>query len=268
MVFFDYKNGAKIPIGNYTKEYPGCYFDRESGIVSCIYNNFQNPEWGIQQKIIDNEEGFFDFSKNMIDVGAYIGIYRWNLPFRKAWLFEPNKKSYMLCCANAVLHDRVEDTFIYNELLSDGYYKVSFNGYDGMQHDEFKEYLANYNAAYMNYYKTPEYMNTSTLDDHIHEFESIGFIKTDCEGMDWKVLAGGVNTIQKFNYPPILFENWPDYDEHSSYGPGYLNRETPEEMEFRNKMINETLSGMGYEILWEWVPGHPDTHLAVHRGAW
>ena len=60
--------------------------------------------------------------------------------------------------------------------------------------------------AYLNDNTT---MISKTLDDFLPVFDNIGFIKVDCEGMDWKVIEGGRKTIELFGYPPILFENWP-----------------------------------------------------------
>lgn len=264
IAFWDYSRGNIIPIGSMTEEYPGCYLDREEIVNRCYNNGHQNPEWDIQQKIKDNEDGYFDFSKNMIDVGAYIGIYRWDLPFKKAWLFEPNVQSYMLCCANTVLHNMMDSTYVYCELLSNIHEEVAFNGYDGLDHKEFQKYVEDIGDWNL-YYEKPTMMRTTTLDDHIDEFENVGFIKTDCEGMDWKVLDGGRKTIEKLGYPPILFENWPEYDDNNYYGPGWNNHETEDEINTRNTKIREVLSELGYEILWQWVPSHPDTHLAIHK---
>lgn len=265
VVFYDYSMGMVIPLHKFVERYGGCYMDIRDSAERCLACDHQNPEWDIQQKIAGNADGIFDFSKNMIDAGAYIGIYRWNLPFRKAWLFEPNREFYMLCCANAVLHGRAYDTFVYNELLSDGHYEVDFNGYDGMENKRFAEAVREGMAA--GYYHMRR-MRTSMIDDRVDEYEDIGFIKVDCEGMDWRVISGARKTILRFGRPPILFENWPDYFGDTSprgFGPGQDNRETLEAAGERNTMIRETLRDLGYDILWEWAPRHRDTHLAVRR---
>lgn len=261
MCMYDFSKNTVIHEGSAAEAYHGCYFDRWNNI-SIRVGIHQNPEWEIHQKIIENQDGYFDFSKNMIDVGAYIGIYKWNLPFQKGWLFEPNKESYYYCIANALLHSQVEETFIYNELISNTHEEVRFNGYDGMQHQEMENVLKDIDSIF--YYKDPNIIMTHTLDDHLDEFENIGFIKTDCEGMDWKVLDGAENTIKKFDYPPILFENWPDYTKIGGVGPDVINRETSEEIKEREYNIRRVLcEKYGYEILWNWAGNHPDTHLAI-----
>ena len=257
MTFFDFDKNKIINVGGMTAEYNGCYFDRECNIYTFKNNGYQNPEWYIQQKIVSNADGYFDFSKNMIDVGAYIGIYRWNLPFQKAWLFEPNRESYMYCCANAVLHKRVEDTFIHNEILSREHEVIEFNGYEGISDNMGG---AKGMIGEFSYLEKNIKIISKTLDDFLPEFDNIGFIKIDCEGMDWKVIDGLRKNIEYLNHPPILFENWPERGL-----PGYpiwLNESEKLEKE-RNENIRKVLGDLGYSILWEW--GNTDTHLAVYK---
>ena len=45
-----------------------------------------------------------------------------------------------------------------------------------------------------------------TMDSQF--FKNIGLIKIDVEGMELKVLKGGVKTIEENNFPPIIFEGW------------------------------------------------------------
>ena len=257
MVFYDFSRNEVIDLGINTQIYPGCYFDRAGNVTLTRERNCQNNEWYIQQKINDNSDGYFDFTKNMIDVGAYIGIYRWNLPFNKAWLFEPNRESYMYCCANAVLHNLVDNTFIYNEILSNRHETIEVNGYEGVRDDMGGAKGMNGMFAYLNDNTT---MISKTLDDFLPVFDNIGFIKVDCEGMDWKVIEGGRKTIELFGYPPILFENWPPRDDPQY--PGWLNESEFGEDE-RNTNIRRVLKDMGYEILWGW--GNIETHLAIHK---
>lgn len=257
MVLFDFSKNEIIDVGEMSNQYSGCYFDRGNNAYLCKSQGCQNHEWYIQQKIAINQENYFDFSKNMIDVGAYIGIYRWNLPFQKAWLFEPNRESYMYCCANAVLHNRVEDTFIYNEILSRTHEVIRFNGYESVTENMAG---AKHMKGQLFYLNDDAIMISKTLDDFLPDFDNVGFIKIDCEGMDWKVIDGGRKTIKYFDYPPILFENWPSQD-HPRY-PVWLN-ESGDAAQERNKNIRMVLEDLGYNILWEW--GDFETHLAIHR---
>ena len=253
MGFYNYSTGEIINFGDrINRDFDG-YFDRMSSF-SWFAPDMQNGEWDVQQKISVNEDRYFDFSKNMIDVGAYIGIYRWNLRFQKAWLFEPNKESFMYCCANAILRKHVHDTFIYNECLSNKREVVSFNGYECVSDD-----LKGSGDTNHVYFEKNVELVTKRLDDFLSEFDNIGFIKVDCEGMDWKVIDGAEKTIRLFNNPPILFENWMD---DGTY-PSGLN-ESDEARISRNKNIRRVLEEKhGYKILWRW--GDHETHLAIHE---
>ena len=251
MGFYNYSTGEVIDFKSRCGERFDGYFDRVKSF-EWFAPDMQNTEWYIQQKIGNNEEGFFDFSKNMIDVGAYIGIYRWNLPFKKAWLFEPNRESYMYCCANAVLRKMVDGTFIYNECLSNKREVVSFNGFECVGRDLEGSGVSNHV-----YFDKNVFLVTRLLDDFISCFENIGFVKVDCEGMDWRVLDGAEKTLKLFGYPPILFENWMDDETY----PRYLN-ESAEARKERNKRIRWVLEEKyGYNIHWRW--GNHETHLAV-----
>jgi FkbM family methyltransferase len=48
--------------------------------------------------------------------------------------------------------------------------------------------------------------NLSTLDIYAKNIPKIDFIKIDCEGMDYKILVGGTETLKKTRY--VQFEYW------------------------------------------------------------
>ena len=189
----------------------------------------------IIHKIVDNKEGYFDFSKNLVDIGAGLGEYCWLLPFKHAYAFEPNKKTEYLIHTNLVLHDKVDDVDTFNYLLSD---KKEFVSFDGFSCDQIN---GNCNKNNLETYQT------ATLDDFV--FDNIGLIKVDVEGMEEKVLRGGLSMIKRNNYPPILFECW----DVGVYG---MTQE-------KHDSLFNFLKGLGYEILEYW--GDSETHLAIHK---
>ena len=81
------------------------------------------------------------------------------------------------------------------------------------------------------------------------EINNIGLIKIDVEGIEEKVLRGGIGTIIRNNYPPILFEVWGEGDEKFN--------------KHRKSLIDFIFNDLGYEILWEY--GNFQTHLAIHK---
>lgn len=199
-------------------------------------------EYGIIQKIQENKENFFDFSKSLIDIGAEDGNYAILLNFNKNYCFEPNKKKCSLIWTNMWLKNKIENTEVYNIALGDTDFEtVNFNG--------FAEPGDNNNFLYENsFYEGKEYTITKrTLDSF--GIENVGLIKTDTEGFDYFVLKGGLNTIINNNYPPILFECW-DVGSFGQTQEGY------------DRMMN-FLTDLGYEILKNW--GDVETHLAIKK---
>lgn len=199
-------------------------------------------EYEIIQKIRENKEHFFDFSKSLIDIGAEDGNYAMLLNFNKNYCFEPNKKKCSLIWTNMWLKNKIENTEVYNIALGDTDFEtVIFNG--------FAEPGDNNNFLYENsFYEGKEYTITKrTLDSF--GIENVGLIKTDTEGFDYFVLKGGLNTIINNNYPPILFECW-DVGSFGQTQEGY------------DRMMN-FLTGLGYEILKNW--GDVETHLAIKK---
>ena len=195
------------------------------------YKNFYCYEADIIENISHNKEGYFDFSKGMIDIGAAIGEYAANLDFNKIYVFEPDKKLLWTCQANLVNADKEDKAETFQVALSDkeGEDTIFVNGIN-----EFR--------------KVP----VKTLDSF--NLKDIGFIKIDVEGFEEKVIRGGLLTIISNNYPPILFECW---------RAGQIVQDgTLYTQEKRDSLFN-LLRTLGYEILEGW--GNIDNHLAVHK---
>jgi hypothetical protein len=69
-----------------------------------------------------------------------------------------------------------------------------------------------------------------TLDSGSHN--NVRLIKIDVEGHELEVLKGGIKTIKRNNYPPIIFEAW-------TWKPWYQEKRIA---------LFEYLQGHGYEI--------------------
>lgn len=212
--------------------------DRDLG---SIHWHFAYPEiycWEIWiiHKILQNTEGYFDFSKNMVDIGAGIGEYCWTLPFNHAYAFEPNKETIYRIHANALMRDKVDQIDTFQCLLSDKIETVLDDGFNTDIGGHIS-YNTNQNTK----------LTTHVLDSF--NLNDIGFIKIDVEGMEEKVLRGGIGTIIRNNYPPILFECW-------NVGYSGMTQE-------KHDSLFSFLNGLGYEILEYWGDG--ETHLAIHK---
>lgn len=218
-----------IPNDGYFCHYEYKNFVDEQGIYCCEVN--------IINKILNNEEGYFDFSKNMIDIGSDIGTYSFILPFNYFYMFEGNKQKCIISSFNMLLHNKDEQFIQYNTLLSDIIEEINYNGFE----TEYSN-VDNFNK----YFHITQF---SSILDQYNNITNIGFIKVDVEGMEEKVLRGSYHIIKENNYPPILFELWP---------VGYHGM-----TEEKHQSLVNYLEELGYEILWEW--GQFDTHLAIHN---
>lgn len=196
-------------------------------------------------KINNNEEGYFDFSKSLLDIGAFVGVYSFMTKFDFSYAFEPNFESYSLLNVNMLHYEKKFKS--YNVLLSD---KKEYIKYDGFNCDaeisgksagkDFEHAADAYDPN-----KAETYM-THTIDEY--NCNNIGLIKIDVEGMEEKVLRGALGTIIRNNYPPILFELW------------QIGQYTTQE---KFDSLTNFIKGLGYEILWNW--GDIQTHLAIKR---
>ncbi|WP_296865197.1 FkbM family methyltransferase [uncultured Methanobrevibacter sp.] len=198
-------------------------------------------EYDIIKKIQKNEDDFFDFSKNFIDVGSDDGNYAMLLDFKHNYCFEPNKRAACILHANMYLKNKVYNTDVYNDILSDNNEDVSFDGFT-CNNDSLRESYENHAV-----FEGVHTVKAKTLDSY--DFKNVGFIKIDVEGFEEKVIRGGLLTIIKNDYPPILFECW-------DVGNYNMTAE-------KHDSLFNLLKVLDYEILEHW--GDHETHLAIHK---
>lgn len=201
-------------------------------------------EYDIIEKINRNEEGYFDFSKGIIDIGAEDGGYAIFCNFDKGYCFEPNKQMCALIWTNMYLKNKINDIEVYNVFLGDKDENIKF---DGFSSEKIKD-----DACYLEFGKTGGGSRGGVVDVKQHlldeyNIKNVGLIKTDTEGFDYFVLKGGIETIKNNNYPPIIFENW----DVGEYGWSQENHDR----------LDNFIESLGYTIFKKW--GSDDTHLAV-----
>lgn len=194
-------------------------------------------EANIITRINLNEDNYFDFNKAILDIGAHAGVYSFRTNFKHVYAFEPNKMIFSFLNINLIMHNKFDNSKTYNVLLSD---KVEDLEYDGFNADKSL-------PVFGTTYNDISIVKAHTLDEY--NLDNIGLIKIDVEGMEEKVLRGGLGTIIRNNYPPILFELW----DVGNYG---MTQE-------KHDSLQNFLEDLGYEIFWYW--GDFETHLAIHK---
>ena len=202
-------------------------------------DNYYWESW-IINKINNNSEGYFDFSKDCIDIGSNIYVYGMYTNFNYYHCFEPNHLYSCIGEFNMLLHDKFDKFKTYNVFLSKNKNDiVKYTGFKGYENEEDIKDINDINNC--------ENIITHTLDEY--SLDNIGFIKIDVEGFEENVLRGGIGTIIRNNYPPILFELW-DVD------LWYMTQE-------KHDSLQKFLEDLGYNIFWYW--GDWETHLAIHK---
>ena len=206
-------------------------------IIKPEFNAPYFDEANILSKINYNNDGYFDFNKAILDIGACVGVYSFRSNFKYVYAFEPNKEMFTFLNFNIMLFNKLHNSQTYNVLLSDKCENIEFDGFTCNQDyitDIFKK-------------SSKSIIKSHTLDEF--NCENVGLIKVDVEGMEEKVLRGGIGTIIRNNYPPILFELWTEGDESFN--------------KHRESLINFISNDLGYDILWQY--GNIQTHLALHK---
>ena len=77
------------------------------------------PDFELINKISENKEGYFDFSKGMIDIGSELGQFSLNTPFSYYYMFDGNKQKCIMANANMLIRGKDEICEVHNTLLSD-----------------------------------------------------------------------------------------------------------------------------------------------------
>jgi len=150
-------------------------------------------------------ENFAREGKDVIDIGAHIGLYTVKLAkvANRVHSFECSPKSYNFLCANILLNDLSYKVTTYNTALSNK--KGTTKYFIRDPHDGGGNGISEFEKD----------ANTPSIDVPMVQLDSfnltnIGFIKIDVEGHEEYVLRGAVETLQRNKYPPILFESWPE----------------------------------------------------------
>ena len=205
---------------------------------------YENDIHQLALKILINEPDGI-----VLDIGANLGTFSIPLakkvPKHKYHAFEPQRIISYQLCANIIINS-LENVYTYELALSNENTSVDLVMPDYTAETNIGAFSVDKEVRENEYEcKTEgakEPLVVFTLDSGMHK--NVRLIKIDVEGHELEVIKGGIKTIKKNNYPPIIFEAW-------TWKPWF---------EPKRKALFEYLEGHGYEIQ---QLGH--NNLATHE---
>jgi FkbM family methyltransferase len=218
------------------------YFHLEKQAAEWIYRNDVTEKplifWAIDK--------FARPDKNVVDIGAHLGIYTWTFAnhVNHVYSFECNPKTFCYLAANVALHGVTDKVTLHNCPLGN--------------EEKDMEYIVRNEEGGENGFKVKNDgdsakkripMRVRTLDSF--GIQDIGLIKIDVEGFEKEVLEGSLETLKKNDYPPIIFESWADY----------RLKDVPHVQELRRELFSFVTS-IGYQIQ-EMKGGYGEIFLAI-----
>jgi FkbM family methyltransferase len=187
----------------------------------------------------------------VLDIGANLGTFC--IPLAKKvskhiyHAFEPQRIISYQLCANIFINS-LENVYAYELALSDTDTSVLVEIPDYATESNIGAFSIDEETR-KNDYECSTVNTSNNIEliplDHMN-FSRIRLIKIDVEGHELEVIKGGIETIKKNNYPPIIFEAW-------TWKPWF---------EPKRKALLEYLEGHGYEI-----QQLGQNNLATYRGA-
>ena len=206
----------------------------------------------IVNQINENKYGWFDPNKSLIDIGAGIGEYPIFSNFRHCYAFEPNRSSRYIMCANAVVHDKIDNIDIYPYAISDN---PGTRGFTGWTED------VESGADRLSLGESDQIVEYRTLDSF--NFNDIGLIKADIEGFEYNALRSGMGTIIRNDYPPILAEMWSDYSIENDFWRYDTNAAAF--YKSQEEKLRKLLSYLGYVRITGSGLGDWETYFFIHE---
>lgn len=168
----------------------------------------------------------------VLDIGANMGTF--SVPIGKhvskkngeVHCFEPQRIIYYQICGNIFLN-QLDNVFAHN---------VALSTVNGINQIDVLDYHQAWNIGAYSLIPGKNEQQSSSIKQlcnffRLDDFEignSVTLIKLDVEGMEYDVLSGGMNKIEKSGFPPILFES-------------LLN-------DYRSESVLQLLKNKGYQL--------------------
>lgn len=227
------------------------FFIPKGGVDELNYSqnlyNFDSICWeaNIITQIWENKYGWFDFSKNLIDIGAGCGEYPIFAGFAHSYAFEPNKEKQCFLYTNMACHDMITKIDVLPYCISD---TPGVRGFTGWSED-MANTVENPSEQPVAEYRTLDSFN----------IENVGLIKVDIEGFEYYALRSGIGTIVRSHYPPLLIEVWNTGDIDMYF------KEKSDIYKERQKLLLDMLYEMGYVKIDDPSLGDWETKFFIHH---
>jgi FkbM family methyltransferase len=193
---------------------------------------YENDIHQLALKLLINEP-----SGTVLDIGANLGTFcvplARKIPKLKFHAFEPQRIVNYQLCANVVINS-LDNVQTYELALSDRDEQLNLVMPDYTKETNIGAFSIDKEVRKNEY----ECATTSVINKiflvplDLLTFNDVKLIKIDVEGHELEVIKGGIETIKRNNYPPIIFEAW-------TWKPWYQEKRTA---------LFEYLKGHGYEI--------------------
>jgi FkbM family methyltransferase len=206
-----------------------------SDLVSNALRNggYENDLHALSEGILrDKEDGV------VLDIGANLGSYCIPLakkyPHIKFEAFEPQRIINYQLSANIIING-LDNVYSYEFGLSDKDESIELAMPDYATEGNIGAFSVDKEVRENDYecqtQGKVDRIQLTTFDDLT--FGKILLIKIDVEGHELEVIKGGIETIKRNNYPPIIFEAW-------TWKPWYQEKRTA---------LFDYLHGHGYNII-------------------
>ena len=190
--------------------------DRDVHILPHVNMDYYSKNGLFENNLIEWCKQFCSKEKVFLDIGAHSGTYSISLSdyCKEVYAFEPQKMTYYALCGGVALSHKQNITCVGAGLGSaEQTGKATLN-------------IVSDDGGGSSLHATKGVLRKETITiDCLDSFniENIGFIKMDVEENELYVLKGAVETLEKSNYPTILFESNRDNPELF----GFLQNDLP-----------------------------------------
>lgn len=152
---------------------------------------------------------FCSKNKLFLDIGAHAGTYSILLAdyCSKVYAFEAQRRTYYQLCGGIAINGKSDKIIAHHCALTSD----DMNGKTLILNIVSEDGGGSSICDDLPQTKNPikqESVNARSLDSF--NLQNIGFLKLDVEGAELNVLKGSVLTLKNSQYPPFVFEVWPD----------------------------------------------------------